>query len=330
MSDAPASPEAAYLEGTVVRSTGSWHDVHVGDRVVPSTIRGKFRLDDTNLTNPVVVGDRVTIRLNDDDTGVITEIHERHNELARRAAGRRVGRAHVIAANVDQAWCIQSVRLPRVNPGFIDRFLVMTESHHIPAGIVFNKMDLLRPKDEELREDLEIMTELYLDLGYQVLHTSAETGDGVVAFREALLGHTSVISGPSGVGKSTLLNAVEPGLDLRTGDISQKTRKGRHTTTYAAFYPLTGGDGAVDGYVVDTPGIREFGIIDMEPAELGGYFVEFRPYLNDCHFPNCTHDHEPGCAVKDALDEGYIDPQRYLSYINILDSLKLGEKDVGR
>jgi len=314
--------EDASLEGIVVRSTGSWYDVQVDDRVVPSKVRGKFRLEGQRGTNPVAVGDRVTIRTNPDDTGLITAIHERKNHLVRRAAGRRVGKEQVIAANIDFVWIVQSVRLPKPNPGFIDRVLVMAEAHEIPAGLIFNKMDLLRPKHEER---LTTLTGLYAGLGYDVLTTSAVTGAGVQALRERLTGHTSVVTGPSGVGKSTLLNAVEPGLGLRTGAVSAKTRKGRHTTTHAALYPVRGG-----GFVVDTPGIREFGVLDMEPWELSHFFPEMRPFLGDCRFPTCTHDHEPGCAVKEAVEAGTITKRRYRSYLNILDSINLGEHDVGR
>lgn len=318
----PAPSDTPFLEGTVIRSTGSWYDVQTEQGVVPSRMRGKFRLEEQDATNPVAVGDRVTIRLDPDDTGLITEIHPRHNQLSRRAAGRRVGREHVIVANIDLAWAVQSVRLPKINPGFIDRFIVMAEVNEIPPGLVINKTDLIRKKD---REHVDFLHDLYAGLGYAVLRTSIVTGEGVGAFREALQDQTSVVAGPSGVGKSSLLNAVEPDLDLRTGEISKKTRKGKHTTTYASLLPLSFG-----GFVVDTPGIREFGIIDLDPADLGHYFREFKPHLHDCHFPNCTHDHEPDCAVKAAVDEGLITEQRYASYLNILDSLHLGERDVGR
>ena len=325
--------EAPHLEGIVVRSTGSWHDVQTDpvpgqagheqtSRVIPSRIRGKFRLAEQDVTNPVAVGDRVTIRLEPDDTGLITEIHERKNKLTRRAAGRRVGLESVIAANLDAAWVIQSIRQPKINPGFIDRFLVMAGSFEIPAGIVFNKKDLLRSGD---RAVVGRLRDLYMDLGYPVLMTSTVTGEGVDVFQDALHDRVSVVAGPSGVGKSSLLNTVEPGLGLRTSEVSQKTQKGRHTTTYAALYPLAGG-----GFVVDTPGIREFGLVDLEPDELSYYFVEFRPYLGECRFPNCVHDHEPGCMVQAAMEAGEIDEGRYYSYLSLLDSLRLGEKDVGR
>jgi len=293
-----------------------------GERVIPSKVRGKFRLSGEGVTNPVAVGDVVTIRLAPDDTGLMTEIHPRKNRLSRRAAGRKVGQEHVIAANVDKAWLIQSVRLPKINPGLVDRFLVIAGSFEIPAGIVFNKMDLMQEAD---RDAVEYLRDLYTSIGYEVLPMSAITGEGVDEFRKALIGQTSVLSGPSGVGKSTLLNAIEPGLNLTTAEVSEQTQKARHTTTSVTLHPLTGG-----GFVIDTPGIREFGIVDLEPDELDYYFVEFRPYLSECHYPNCSHDHEPGCAVAAAVEEGKINEERYYSYLNILASLRLGEKDVGR
>ena len=318
----PSPQEPEFLDGIVVRSTGSWYDVQVDDRVIPSKVRGKFRLEGQGGTNPVAVGDEVTIRMNPDDTGLITDIHPRENQLVRRAAGRRVGQEQVIAANIDRVWIIQSVRLPKPNPGFIDRVLVTAEAHDIPAGIVLNKIDLLRPKNTS---KIDFLTSLYEGIGYPVLRTSTVTGEGIDAFRDALTGGTSVVTGPSGVGKSTLLNAVEPNLELRTGEVSERTRKGRHTTTNAALFALSGG-----GFVVDTPGIREFGVMHLEPWELSQFFVEFQPYIEQCKFPTCTHDHEPGCAVIAAVECDDITHERYYSYLNILDSIRLGEQDVGR
>lgn len=316
------TPDELVREGIVVRSTGSWYDVQVGDRLVASKVRGRFRLEGQDETNPVVVGDRVSIRMNPDDTGLITEIHPRTSKLSRRAAGRRVGLEQVIVANLDVVWTVQAVRMPQPNPGFIDRVLVVAEANELEAGLVFNKIDLLRKKD---RAEIETLTALYRDLGYPVLFTSAKTGEGVEALRDALQGRMNVLTGPSGVGKSALLNQVEPGLDVKTSAVSEKTRKGRHTTTFAALYPLSFG-----GFIVDTPGIREFGVLDVEPWELSHHFVEFRPFLEHCRFPTCTHDHEPGCAVKEAVAGGEITEQRYASYLNILDSLRLGAQDVGR
>lgn len=316
------SHKPTHLEGVVIRSTGSWYDVQTSEGVIAAKMRGKFRLNDRRATNPVVVGDRVTLRLNADETGLITAIHERRNKLTRRAAGRKVGMEHVLVTNIDAAWVVQSIRTPKLNPGFIDRFLVMAASHNIPAGIVFNKVDLMQPKDEE---EIAFWQDLYASLGYPVMVMSATEGEGVETFREALYNRTSVVAGPSGAGKSTLLNAISPDLNLRVGAVSEKTRKGRHTTTNAALFPIGN-----EGYVVDTPGVREFGVIDLAPSELGYYFVEFRDFLVECHFPDCTHDHEPNCAVKFAFNEDLIAAERYLSYLNILDSLRQGQADVGR
>lgn len=322
--DEPKGPagDLEHVDGVVIRSTGSWYDVRVDDRIIPSKVRGKFRLEETDATNPVAVGDRVTLRVGADDTGFIVDIHERKNQLIRRAAGRRIGREHVIVVNIDCVWIIQSIRMPKPNPGFIDRVLITAEAHDIPAGLVVNKSDLARKKDQE---DLDELIDLYGGLGYPVLVTSAETGDGVDALRDALREKTSVLTGPSGVGKSSLLNVIEPDLDIKTADVSEKTRKGRHTTTYASLFPLSNG-----GYIADTPGIREFGVMNIEPWELSHYFVEFQRHIEKCRFPTCTHDHEPGCGVKEAVENGEISEQRYRSYLNILDSINQGDRDVGR
>ncbi|NBB85815.1 MAG: ribosome small subunit-dependent GTPase A [Bacteroidetes bacterium] len=313
-----------YSEGVVIRSTGSWYEVQVEDNVIASTIRGKFRLEmeDAALTNPVAVGDHVTIQHLKDGTGVIEEVHPRETMLCRRAAGRRVGMAQIIAANIDFVWIVQSVRLPTPTLGFIDRVLVMCERYELDAGIILNKMDLLRPKDEARIENIAA---IYGAMGYELMFTSAEQQRGLEALTEHLSDRVSVVTGPSGVGKTTLLNALEPGLDLRTGEVSEKNQKGRHTTTYAARYELSSG-----GAIVDTPGIREFGVVEMEAWELAHYFREFQPYIHDCRFPNCTHDHEPDCAVRDAADAGHIPEARYISYLKILDSIQLGDADVGR
>ncbi|PSQ98639.1 MAG: ribosome small subunit-dependent GTPase A [Bacteroidetes bacterium QS_9_68_14] len=320
-----SNADREHRTGTVVSSTGSWYEGQTAGGLVSSKARGKLRLREEDTTNPIAVGDRVTLRIAPEDgTGYITAIHDRSNALTRRAAGSRAGQRHVIVANVDAAWAVQAVRRPKLNPGFLDRFLVMAGVCKIPAGIIFNKTDLARPED---KERVATLRALYADLDYPVLMTSATEGDGVEAVKDALEGRLSVLSGPSGAGKSTLLNAVQPGLGLRTGAVSDKTNKGRHTTTHAALYPLESLDGG--GFVADTPGIREFGILDLEPDELGHFFVEFFHYLDDCKFPDCTHDHEPGCAVKDAVQDGAIHEQRYESYLNILASLREGEARVG-
>ena len=314
--DAPEAPKEAW--GLVTRSTGSWYTVRTDDgEDVQARIRGKFRLEAETIdeTNPLAVGDRVRILLLEDERGMVQEIAPRENQLSRRAAGHRARSEHVIVTNLDRAWCVQATFQPKLNPGFVDRFMVAAEASHIPAGLVLNKADLLEG-EPRAQEALEFWAELYKSLGYPVLFTSAETGEGVDAFRDALEGKVSVVSGPSGAGKSSLLNAVDPELDLVVGEVSEKTNKGRHTTTFATLFQVAG------GWVADTPGIREFGIWGMTPEELGGYFVEFRPFLDDCRYPNCTHDHEPGCAIQDAVDAEHITPERYGSYLQMLESVR--------
>ena len=322
--------DAGLETGVVIRSPGSWYEVQVGRDVYRAQIRGKFRLEERLATNPIAVGDRVTIRPETNPSesaphgsALIVEIHERTNKLTRRAAGRRPGLEHVIVANVDFAWAVQSILLPKLNPGFIDRFIVMAEYHGIPAGLIFNKADLLT---DPIREAVESYRELYQGLGYPVLMTSTKTGEGIGDLQSQLTRKTTVLTGPSGVGKSSLINAARPDLQVRTAEVSSRTRKGRHITSNATLYPLDAG-----GFLIDTPGLREFGIVDITPEELAHYFVEFRPFLGECRFPNCTHDHEPDCAVIRAVEQGGpIDEERWLSYLNILASVRHGDGDVGR
>ena len=315
-SDGDAS---SHKEGIVTRSTGSWYDVRVGDQTIPSRVRGKFRLTRQDVTNPVAVGDRVTIRLTkEDDTGLIMDIHERTNKLSRRAAGHRHGEEHVMVANVDRVWIVQSVQLPPLNPAFVDRLLVAAAVYEIPAGIILNKMDLLSDAN---RPDVMDFHLRYDDLGYPVLPTSAKKGDGLDRLETALKDQVSVVTGPSGTGKSSLLNAIEPGLDVETGEVSESTQKGTHTTTHAELHPLS-----IGGYVVDTPGVREFGVREVHPKDLGHFMPDLAPYVNDCQFPDCTHDHEPGCAVKAAVEQGDVHPDRYDSYLRILHSLQEEEE----
>lgn len=317
MAPSSTSPDSdyTYLEGIVTSSTGSWYDVQVEDRTIPSRMRGKFRLTEQDLTNPIAVGDRVTIRLTEEDqTGFITEIHDRTNKLSRRAAGPREGQEHILVANVDRIWSVQAVRLPAFNPRFLDRLLVAAAVHDIPAGLIINKIDLMTEDDKPDVMDFHLR---YADLGYPVHVTSATVGYGIDRLRDAFQEQVNAITGPSGTGKSTLLNALEPSLDLRTGSVSAKTEKGTHTTTHAELHPLSN-----EGYVVDTPGIREFGVRDVHPKDLAYYFPDLEPYVNACQFPDCTHDHEPNCAVKAAVDRGDIHPERYESYLRILESLQ--------
>ena len=307
--------------GIVVRATGSWFDVDVSGRVWPSRLVGRFRLHEEKTTSPIVVGDRVDIQVQDDDTATIIHRHDRENALTRRAAGRRVGHSHIIAANIDRAWCVQSVGAPRFNPGFVDRFLVMCASYEVEAGLIINKIDHLEADDDRL----SYWCDVYQDAGYPVITCSAVTRQGVSDVREALTNQVSVFSGPSGVGKTSILNQIAPSLNLRTGEVSGRTNKGKHTTTYAELFRLPTG-----GFLVDTPGLREFGLLDIEADQLAFLMPDLAPYAADCKFSGCTHDHEPGCAVKAAVDTGDIPSVRYDSYLNMLVSARLGDRDVGR
>lgn len=320
----PLAPDET-TTARVVSSSGHWTLVvpdgaRSEDEPVRARLPGRFRLDERAETNPVAVGDRVTIRGVEDGTALIEVLHERVNALRRRAAGRRVGAEAVLAVNVDRAWIVQSADLPRLNAGLVDRFLVTCEREEIPAGIVVNKIDLLEG-DAALQDEVDTFAARYEPLGYPVLRTSTETGAGVDAWQDALADRLSVVAGASGVGKSSLLNAAAPDLALRTQAVSTRTKKGTHTTTNAALHALPSG-----GFVVDTPGVREFGVVDIPLEDLGFYFREFQPFIGDCRFQPCTHDHEPGCAVMDALDEGHIPEARYDSYLSILDSLRLGDR----
>ncbi|MDE2731257.1 MAG: ribosome small subunit-dependent GTPase A [Bacteroidota bacterium] len=299
--------------GTIILSAGKRVDVRTDARVVRARLRGRFRLDHQHVTQPVAVGDEVSLRINPDGSGLITAVHERRNWLSRRAAGRHGGKVQVMVANINQVWIVQSAALPRPSPGFIDRILVTAGVQRIPVGIIFNKMDLTTGSILDLIHKLRSR---YMRLGYDVLLTSALMSEGIESLRSALTQRMSVVTGPSGVGKSSLLNRVDPSLNLREGKVSLKTRRGCHTTAYATLLPLSSG-----GFVVDTPGIREFGVLDLEPWELAHYFPEFKLYVHQCHYAACTHSHEPGCTVKEAVAKDSITRARYRSYLNILDSI---------
>ncbi len=306
-----------HLTGRIVQSTGSWYEVAVkengGRRIVNSRLPGRFRQDDREVTNPIAVGDYVEISINEDGTGSIEEIKERENYITRQATHGRQGE-QILAANIDQALVIQSVRKPKIKEGFIDRFLVTCEAYRLSPVIVINKMDLAGEKGQLYVDDL---VELYESLGYRILTTSIEKTDSLTALKDQLRDQTSVFIGPSGVGKTSLLNEIDPDINRRVGDISDYSQKGKHTTTYAKLLPLHFG-----GYLVDTPGIREFGLVNIEPWELSLFFPEMMEPREQCKFNNCTHSHEPDCGVIEAFENGDIDAGRYRSYLQMLESLE--------
>lgn len=300
------------MKGRVIKSTGSWYIVKAGEELLKCRLRGKFKQDDLKLTNPIAVGDYVEIKKEaDQPTWTIDEIHLRENYIIRKST-RKNHFSHIIASNIDQAFLMVTLNNPRTSLGFIDRFLVSTESFRIPATIVVNKTDLIhKEKDKEYLQDIR---EIYEPLGYPVLEISAlNENDLKEKFIPLLKGKTTLLSGHSGVGKSTLLNKLIPEAQQQTKEISKFSAKGVHTTTFAEMFALEGG-----GYLIDTPGIKEFGILDIEDNELSHYFVEMRKYLGQCKYNNCRHLNEPGCIVLEKLEEGYIHPYRYDSYINIL------------
>lgn len=303
--------------GRIVESTGSWYEVSYlqGEemRTINCRLPGRFRLDDSNLTNPIAVGDYVQFSINDDGSGSIEEIEERQNYLIRESTHHQEGN-QILVANIDQAYAVQSIKRPNIKRGFIDRFLVTCEAYQISAHIVFNKMDLADEKDYM---SLDELAELYQLLGYKVLQTSIKDEDSLERLKQDLKDKTSVFVGPSGVGKTSLLNRIEPSVDRKVGAVSDYNEKGIHTTTFAKLLPLHFG-----GYLVDTPGIREFGLVNIDPWELSLFFPEMLPFRQQCKFNNCTHSHEPGCGVMQAFEEGEIHPDRYDSYLNILDSLE--------
>ena len=292
---------------TVVRATGSWYDVLHDGETVRCRIRGRLRLKGVRSTNPVVVGDEVACEADEGGDYVIADILPRRNYVIRRASNLSK-ESHIIAANVDQALLMASLRSPETPTEFVDRFLVTCEAYKVPVTILLSKLDL---------QDAEAVAEfraVYEGAGYRVLEVSVREGRGVEEVRELLAGRTTLVSGNSGVGKSTLIQAIDPSLDIRTGEISESHHKGRHTTTFSPMSPLAGG-----GAVIDTPGIKGFGLIDIDEAELWHYFPEMMRVAPACRFYNCTHTHEPGCAVTEAVKAGEIAWPRYESYLKIRD-----------
>lgn len=297
-------------EGVVIKSTGSWYIVKPpsGD-AVSCKIKGRFRLDGIKSTNPVAVGDRVSFAEDGQTgTGVIEEIYPRQNCIVRKASNLSK-QNQILAANIDQAVLVATINYPVTTPVFIDRFLASTESYDIPTTIIFNKTDRY---DHIHKEQLEETIQIYETIGYNVLTTSAKNDEKLDEVEALLKDKVSLLAGHSGVGKSTLVNRIEPSLNLKTGRISDRHHTGRHTTTFAEMHPLSFG-----GYIIDTPGIRGFGLFNIEKEELAHFFREIFKHAANCRYYNCTHLHEPGCAVKEAVEKGEIAPSRYNSYISI-------------
>lgn len=299
------------MKGFVIKNTGSWYSVKTDDgKVVECKIKGNFRLKGIRSTNPVAVGDHVEIALNQEGTAFITLIDERRNYIIRKSQNLSK-QSHIIAANVDQAFLIVTVNYPQTSTTFIDRFLASAEAYSVPVVLVFNKRDIL--SDDE-RHYQQSMVHLYETIGYECREISAATGEEVEGLHKLLKGKITLLSGNSGVGKSTLINQILPEANLRTAEISDAHNTGMHTTTFSEMLELPEG-----GYIIDTPGIKGFGTFDMEPEELTSYFREIFHFSKDCKFSNCTHTHEPGCAVLKALEEHYIAQSRYQSYLGMLE-----------
>jgi ribosome biogenesis GTPase / thiamine phosphate phosphatase len=305
------------MKALVYKSTGSWYtvkDIATG-KIWTARMKGIFKLDGITSTNPIAVGDEVILESeNEGESGaMITDILPRKNYINRQSPKGR-HQHHIIASNLDQSLLLATLKEPRTSQGFIDRFLVASEAYHVPALVVFNKSDLYKTKE---MEKFEMMKEMYEAVGYKVFLISMKENKGVEEVREQLVNKTTLISGHSGVGKSSLLNGLLPELNLRTQDVSGWSGKGLHTTTFAEMYDLASG-----GKIIDTPGMREFGLVDISKQELSHYFPEMRDVLQGCQFNNCLHINEPGCAVKQAVIDGKISEDRFVSYYNILESIE--------
>lgn len=310
------------MHGLVIKNTGSWYTVRTDDgQLLDCKIKGNFRLRGIRSTNPVAVGDRVEVKASPGGGMFITEIEDRRNYIIRRSQNLSK-QSHILAANVDRALLVVTVSHPQTSTTFIDRFLASAEAYRVPVVLVFNKTDLL---DEDERRLQQMMVRLYETVGYECREISAADGTGVEALRPMLSGRITLLSGNSGVGKSTLINRLVPGAGLRTAQISDAHDTGMHTTTFSEMISLPGPTDGAPSYLIDTPGIKGFGTFDMEPEELTSYFREIFHFSKDCRFSNCTHTHEPGCAVRRALDDHYIAESRYQSYLSMLQ-----DKDEGK
>ena len=309
------------MHGLVVKNTGSWYTVKTDEgQLVESKIKGNFRLKGIRSTNPVAVGDRVELTVNQEGTAFITAIDDRRNYIIRKSQNLSK-QSHIIAANVDQAFLVVTVSHPQTSTTFIDRFLASAEAYRVPVVLLMNKTDLL---DDNERRYQEALVRLYETVGYECRQISAATGEGLEQLRPMMKGKITLLSGNSGVGKSTLINGLVPGANLRTSEISDAHNTGMHTTTFSEMIavPTAGSDpsaSAGDTYLIDTPGIKGFGTFDIEPEELTSYFKEIFRFSKECRFSDCTHTHEPGCAVLKALDDHFIAQSRYQSYLSMLE-----------
>ena len=304
-------------KGLAIKNTGSWYVVKTEDgRQIECKIKGNFRLKGIRSTNPIAVGDRVRIVLNPEGTAFITEIEDRKNYIIRRASNLSK-QSHIIAANLDLCMLVVTVNYPETSTIFIDRFLASAEAYRVPVALVFNKTDLY--SEDELRY-LDGLINLYTHIGYPCFRISALNNEGINEIKEELKGKITLFSGHSGVGKSTLINAILPEANLKTGEISTAHNKGMHTTTFSEMFPVEG-----EGYIIDTPGIKGFGTFDMKDEEVGHYFKEIFEFSAHCKYGNCTHRHEPGCAVREAVENHYISESRYASYLNILEDKEEGK-----
>ncbi len=299
------------MKGIVIKSTGSWYHLRVEDGTIyQARIRGKFRIANIKHTNPIAVGDEVDFEIDKDDVAVITNIHERKNYIIRKSVNLSK-KTHIIASNIDVAFLVVTLSNPKTSFGFIDRFLITAEAYHIPVVILFNKMDVYN-EDELI--DLDIYKSIYNSIGYESLDISAETGFNLDAVKSLMKDKVSLVSGHSGVGKSTLLNTLNPELNLKTHEVSDFNSKGQHTTTFAQMYEWPFG-----GFIIDTPGIKEFGLVHIDKTELQGYFPEILELKSECKFDNCIHVNEPKCAVRDAVEHDEIALSRYENYLTFLE-----------
>lgn len=309
------------MRGLVIKNTGSWYIVRTDEgKDVECKIKGNFRLKGIRSTNPVAVGDHVRIILNQEGTAFISEIEDRKNYIIRRASNLSK-QSHIIAANLDQCMLVVTVNYPETSTTFIDRFLASAEAYRVPVRLIFNKIDTYSP--EELSY-LDSLIHLYTTIGYPCLKISAKTGEGVDEVCNELKERVTLFSGHSGVGKSTLINALLPGITAKTGEISTVHNKGMHTTTFSEMFPVPG-----NGYIIDTPGIKGFGTFDMEKEEIGHYFPEIFRTAADCRYSDCSHRNEPGCAVRTAVEEHYISESRYTSYLGMLEDKEEGKYRAG-